>query len=234
MRVLLHGEGVTDCGISNGYGGWDEGPVQILMKKINSTLEIECISKDGIKERKKLQKSLSGLKGHGRYSALLAHIAKERQYDVAALFRDADRKQGTDLRKMHTCCKRYHEVKADIYEGFEKSRCNLEYLAIIPMKMIENWLLSDQNSFVSAFNGKAPNLPSNPELIWGDEKDPSSNHPKNRLSRELQKYHVTANRDSYCKLAMSIDVDTLIDKCPISFQDFHKQMLKIKIGEDQQ
>ena len=42
MRVLLHGEGVTDYGADNGHGGWDEGSVQIIMRKIINTLVIRC------------------------------------------------------------------------------------------------------------------------------------------------------------------------------------------------
>lgn len=228
MRVLLHGEGVTDCGARNWHGDWDEGPVQVLMRKIVDDLDIVCVNKADIKvPRSKLQRSLRGLSGHGVVALILAHEAKVRGFGVAALYRDADRNGGSDARKEHECRKRHNEIIHDIYQGFEQSRCNLRYIAIVPMKMIENWLLSDPNSYVKAFGGNPPDLPNTPELIWGDEKNPHSNHPKRVISRVLGTYGEKPNRESFCMIAKYIDIDTLRSKCYISFETFFKQMASI-------
>ena len=79
MRVLLHGEGITDYGKGDGMGGWIEGPVQIFIRRIISDVEIDCITNNDIKtQRGRLQRKLYGLRGHGTYAALLIHIANER------------------------------------------------------------------------------------------------------------------------------------------------------------
>jgi len=61
---------------------------------------------------------------------------------------------------------------------------------MIPLKMIESWLLADEIAFTTCF-GKPPTrppLPRQPELIWGDENDQTSNHPKIILKRVLDQY----------------------------------------------
>ena len=224
MRVLLHGEGPTDYGVSDGYGGWCEGPLLIIMQRIFGSLEIECIDKAEMKKRPRVQRSIIGLSGHGVIAALLAIVAKERGFDVAALYRDADRESGMDSRQDLVCKKRYKKIKSDICKGFEQSRSDLMYIAIIPMKMIECWLLSDPNCFVLVYGGYAPDLPNKPELIWGDKQYPGSNYPKYLLGRVISSYGDSAGRISYIKLAETVDITALNAKCPISFKDFFEQM----------
>ena len=236
MRVLLHGEGVTDYGKGDGMGGWIEGPIQIIIKRIVGEVEIDCVTKDDIKtHRNRLQRKLSGLKGHGTYAALLIHIANERnvsdtewEYDVVALYRDADRQSGKDARKLNVCQRRYEEIKQEIFQGFGKFPCEVRFIAIIPMKMIENWLLADPKCFVSAFGGKQLNLPDNPELLWGDLRDRDSDHPKNVLSRILAIYQKESNVDTYKELAVELNFEIARQKCFISFEDFYQQLRTVK------
>ena len=96
------------------------------------------------------------------------------------------------------------------------------------MKMIESWMLADPQSFVRAFGGKTPNLPSAPELIWGDERDKNSDHPKNVLSRVLAAYRKESNLDTYKALATELNFEIAQKKCLISFKDFYQQMSTVK------
>jgi hypothetical protein len=223
MKMLLHGEGPTDCGKKDAFGKWIDGPIQIMMRKINNALEIDCKAKNEIKNVR-LQRSIKGIKGHGISAAKLAVLANTYSYDIVALYRDADNRTGYDAKKGHACKKLYSEIKKDIYNGFKQSSGKMKFIAVIPVKMIENWLLADSKGFEKAFKGKCPELPKNPELIWGDEANPDSNHPKKYMERVLSAYREEANIVSFCLLAENINIDTLTLKCPISFGDFHKQM----------
>lgn len=226
MKLLLHGEGITDCGARDINGVWHEGPIQIFMRKINDDLEIECIDKNQLRDRAKLQRrrQLVGLKGHAPKAAVLAFIAQAEGYDAVAFYRDADRESGEDPRQEHICKKRYENIKNQIMEGFSRSESNLHCIAIIPTKMIESWLLSDPQSYVNAFGGHPQKLPKKPELRWGDDNDPKSNYPKHELARVLAIYGENPNADTFCCIAEHVNIDVLRNKCPISFGDFYLQM----------
>ena len=54
--------------------------------------------------------------------------------------------------------------------------------------MIEAWALGDQNAVAAAATRTGSGEEhSRPELLWGDEKDQNSNHPKQVLKRSLGK-----------------------------------------------
>lgn len=226
--ILLYGEGPKDYGKQEyGTGIWIDGPVQSLMRMICRDIEIESIGslKDG---RPKIQKSLKGLKGHGMEALILSLIAKEKGKDIAALYIDADRTPGSRPTKETECKKRYRELKEDADKGFQQSKCELPYITIVPMKMIESWLMSDTQSFINAFGGKGPQEQARqPELEWGEKRDPESNYPKNKLERMLRECGQNPNRETFVALVENCDIEVLRQKCPISFEDFYMRFLSL-------
>lgn len=207
--------------------GRTDGPIQVLMHKFDNTLQITCIDKEGIRKLRsnhRLQKSLRSVKGHGIYALLLAHIAKETGYDTVAMYRDGDREQGTRPKNEHACRTRYDELKKQIETGFEYSGCGLKSIAIIPMKMIESWLIADSHCFTEAFGGEQKEFVSHPELSWGDKDDPHSPHPKCLMRAALDYYGQVANREVFCELAKYANISEIARKCPISFPNFRSQM----------
>ena len=63
-----------------------------------------------------------------------------------------------------------------------------------------------------------------PELLWGDKSDPQSDYPKCVLNRVLKECHTTACQDEFVKIAKAQNLDTVKERCPISFSDFAVQV----------
>ena len=246
ISILIYGEGPTDCGELNFLTGTlVEGPVEVYIRKIlGDQEEVEFTLTDLTKEKRpKFQRIGKNLGKHGRNAALLMRLAIADKCDCAAYYSDADRVQGSDARKKTECQKRYNEIRCEIVSGFASARVEnstadeVHGVAIIPMKMIESWLMGDPNAFSHAFpNGgkkgkhkkkhqeQQESCPNQPELDWGAHDDPSSNYPKNRLTRILDVYGKTCNRETFCEIAEHSNMDTLRQTCPISFADFYEQV----------
>lgn len=228
MKILLSGEGRTDYGEKEyGTNEWKDGPVQVLISKIftSDSIEFICVEKQDLLNRKtKLgKKTLGELKGHGIVAYLLGFWARENKidYDIISLYRDCDKDSGVKSSDVRACQIRYERIKSDIINGFSKICNRNNYVAIVPVRMIENWLLSDIGSFEKAFDNSEPyKLPKNPEQIWGDKDDKSSNYPKYCLHRVIYGYNSKPCREIYCTIAEHIDLDVIKQKCP-SFDDFY-------------
>ena len=246
ISILIYGEGPTDCGeLDPLTGKLVEGPVEIYIRKILGDQDkVEFILTDLRKEklaRPKFQRIGKSLKGHGLKASILMRLAIANKCDSVAYYR----KQCCDARQEAVCRKRYNEIRCEIVSGFASARVEnstadeVHGVAIIPMKMIESWLMGDPNAFSHAFpNGgkkgkhkkkhqeQQESCPNQPELDWGAH-DPSSNYPKNRLARILDVYGKTCNRETFCEIAEHSNMDTLRQTCPISFADFYEQVRKI-------
>lgn len=245
IRILIYGEGSTDCGrMDYGTGKLIDGPVEIYIRHILGkqwTVEFSLTDLKSDKTRRpKFQRIGKSLRGHDIKAALLMRMAISDKYHCAAYYSDADRVQGRDARKEAACRARYNELKDGIIRGFESARLEnqridkIPGLAIIPMKMIESWLMGDPVAFPRAFSDgkkkyqeRQETCPNRPELDWGAHDDPSSNYPKNRLARILDIYGKTCNQMTFYEIAKHANVETLRQTCPISFADFYEQVKRI-------
>jgi len=250
LKLLLQGEGPTDCGIVNYQTGTvEEGPVQIYIRKIlgGGELMMKLLTRAGIElqtsshkhKRPRLQPHGHKLKGHGIRAYLLSVEAMQQKCDGCVLYIDADKESGIDARKEHACKKRYDEIKTDILHGFQAK--SFRGIAAIPMKMIESWIMGDKEAFPRAFGKIHPpkhnksiqkdvieSCPSTPELDWGEKSDPNSNYPKNRLNRILSAYNQEPCQETFCEVAQNANIETLCATCPISFKDFHDQLINLR------
>lgn len=245
IKILIYGEGPTDCGALDPLTGkLVEGPVEVYIRKILSDQEgveftlITDLSKEKL-DRPKFQRIGNSLKGHRGKASILIRLAIADKCDCAAYYSDGDRAQGSDARRENVCQRRYNELKDEIISGFASVRIEnaVHGVAIIPMKMIESWLMGDPTAFSYAFSraeaeethknrrqGRQETCPNQPELDWGAHDDPSSNYPKNRLARILDVYGKTCNRETFCEIAEHSNVENLRKTCPISFADFYEQV----------
>ena len=249
IKILIYGEGSTDCGVHE-FVTTEllEGPIEVYIRKIlGDQEEVEFTLTDLTKEKRpKFQRIGKNFGKHGRNAALLMRLAIADKCDCAAYYSDGDLKRCCDARQEAVCRKRYKGLKDEIVSGFASARVEnsttdeVHGVAIIPMKMIESWLMGDPNAFSHAFpNGgkkgkhkkkhqeQQESCPNQPELDWGAHDDPSSNYPKNRLTRILDVYGKTCNRETFCEIAEHSNMDTLRQTCPISFADFYEQVRKI-------
>ena len=131
------------------------------------------------------KRSMQGLNGHGEKAFFVAQLAAEKGYDITAMYVDADKDSGSTQKDTVSCQRRYDHVKEEVLAGLERGGASMP-LAIVPMKMIECWILGDRDAFITVF-GKSPDPAQfkNPEFLWGNEDNPQSDYPKNRLARIL-------------------------------------------------
>jgi hypothetical protein len=199
MTVYLHCEGVTDYAV-----------IPALMKEVSKKpdLEIQWIKRETLKGMKTHRKSGVMISGHYKMIKALATFSFKENCKCIAYHQDADGKY-TDV---------YKKLDSEFNHLREKFRC----LAIVPKETIESWLLADENAYPEI--PKNPALPEKPEELWGDSRDPNSNHPKRYLSRVLKQFHLENNRDTYAQIAENSDVEIIKRRCCNSFGQFCDDM----------
>lgn len=230
-KVLLCGEGPTDYGRQK-YGSteWEEGPVQSIIRRsvqVEVDIEFTCATKKDVK-KVRIQRTSAKLKGHGVKAYQLCVIASELgDIDNIVCYVDADRDPGSS-KSAQDAKKRVDYIYNEINMGFAQfsaTRSDSSF-PMIPLKMIESWLLADEIAFTACFEKPPTNppLPRQPELIWGDENDPTSDHPKNYLKRVLEQYGKQGTIELFICIAKNMATDILRRKCPISFEPFYQDV----------
>lgn len=234
MKILLTGEGPTDCGkgtyTKEAQSNWEDGPVQVYIRKVYPDAEIVTVDKYTLRDLSAQRKTrhtraaMRLLQGHGEKAFFVAQIASEQRFDVAAMYVDSDKSAGAAPKDEGACRKRYKLIRDQVLEGLAQGGAE-KPLAIVPMKMIECWILGDPDAFLKVF-GISPtaSLLKNPELIWGDVRDPNSDYPKHRLERVLKECHAERSQDIYVLIAQASEIKALCKNCPISFADFIEQL----------
>ncbi|MCD8479270.1 MAG: DUF4276 family protein [Candidatus Cloacimonetes bacterium] len=197
---------------------WIEGPAIAFVKAASPV----AISAKGIEHRAlirklKLQKTKS--KGHGVKAERLAKYASMRGYHAAICYIDCDSNIDKD-----------HKAKISILtQGFTNSGVSIRCIPMVPMAMIENWLLADAQAYAVVFKQtpKSPALPSKPETIWGSKHDNLSNHPKRYFNRVIDQFQ-TKPDDYLNDLAYNSRPTALESKCPSSYSPFYKDIQSLK------
>ena len=144
-------------------------------------------------------------------------------YDLIGVYKDSDKAAGTK-KNFHNALKKYEEVVDQIKSGFisELSADAENYFAVVPIRILENWLISDPKA-IEAVNEKGKvsitDYPK-PEDKWGDEV-PGSDHPKILLEKELSKCHFKKSdkNEKFLIIAENMDFEVVRKKC-YSFSEF--------------
>jgi hypothetical protein len=196
MTVYLYCEGVTDYAV-----------IPLLMKKMGKKfdLDIQRIERETLKKMKLHRKN----KISRPYKLIntLAFFAQREGCKYIAYHQDADRHSD----------ERYNSIR-EVFKLIEQSGINC--LAVVPKETIESWLLADEHAYPEI----PKDLPKKPEECWGDSHDPRSEHPKCCFVRVLEQLRLENNRDTYAKIAEKGDIETLKDRCPVSFGRFCADM----------
>lgn len=242
IKIAVVGEGPTDYGNmeydkKSQKNIWKEGPIFPLIRHaaelFDHSVNIEAVDKhDVLKMRtQRSMRKLSGLDGKANDSARFSLFLSMRGYQYGIFYCDADKEAGTKNTDVRVCQKLLQRVYSEVETGIQKVKVeNQAVVPMIPLKMIECWLMSDEKVFQELFGINSPGLPSKPELIWGAVNDPESNYPKHYLARVLNKAKgggVECNRDTYYEIAERTSVLTLLEKCGISFQKFYDDFAKL-------
>lgn len=235
-RLLISGEGVTDCGVQEfGTQDWLEGPVQAYIRDILVDEDIEIISiskRDVFKSRrsKKQKKASSKLSGHADKAFKLCLKAESLNIDHVLCYVDSDFDRSVKTKELsirRSFENNYTEIQAG-YSAYSDDR-DKNSIPVVPATMIESWLLGDPDSFLSLFGSypSNPTLPSKPEYLWGQDNKPDSDYPKNVLRRVLDQSDQEPNRELFNEIASSSSIEHLRENCPLSFDRFYKDLTRI-------
>jgi hypothetical protein len=113
---------------------------------------------------------------------------------------------------------RQNEIEAGFAEtlGQGYKAGSVETVAATPCRMIEAWAL--------AAHGALP-CGVDPEALWGDERNPGSDHPKRLLERLMGR---APSREDFAALAEAADLLILEQRCPESFRPFADRARQIR------
>jgi hypothetical protein len=222
LKILIYGEGAADVGTVNLLGEWEEGCIVHLLEKVNPRVTIDFIPPPHKKEvatrTTVSKKGEPKFEGHGKIiQKLILHARLQKMdYDLIAYFGDTDKETGTknNIIQAKQASQIAYQQVSDAFKYL-----NVKGIPMIPLRMLESWLLADAQAFFTAFNTKVI-LPKDPELLWGDKHDPSSNYPKHVLERILNPIRQTSCRQTFCDIAINMNLATLEQKCPISSKPF--------------
>jgi len=238
-KIAVTGEGPTDYGRyiynqKDGKNEWEWGPVSVVLNRCIEdygyenipAIEFIPVQKEQIKSLKLLRtdKDLDGLAIPARK---FKHYCRQNTWKYGVFYADADKRESS-AKVLREARHHFEEVYKEAAVGLEMDG-NYEFIPMIPLKMIECWLLADEESFQMVY-GTLPTLPKNPELIWGDKRDPKSDYPKHYLSRVLSQLsgrEETGNQNVYCRLAEHIAPGTLREKCSVSFRRFYSDFKRL-------
>ena len=231
INILMTGEGPTDYG-QKAYGSdcWEEGPAAILARRcaeeMGAEIRLFFAERETI-NKMRLSRHSKGLNGKAIPARRFYMHMKEKGYDHGIYYCDADRESGACNNK-HQAEERFYKVYNEVDDGANPTGENKRVVPMVALRMIESWLVSDINVFQGG--GKSGNkikvsFPQEPELLWGDKRDPESNYPKNVLKRLCLNYlHCEPCRETYVSISEEISLDNIAQKCPISFAKFREDL----------
>lgn len=228
MVIALLGEGKNDYGIE-ARNSWQEGAVQPLLRRIEGFNDAEIIP-----VRKNRNRTVAPGRKHKKCSftilCLRSFMIENTEIDLIIVYKDCDKTSGESASKREAIRKHsevYQTLKSELNEF--KNEFRIDSIPMVPIRMLENWLLGDNNAYIAVWENQPnnPSLPNEPEFIWGDEQDNNSNHPKNYIRRVLNQYDEDYSTENFIKIAENINLTNLKRTCENSFTIFYDDIMQI-------
>lgn len=236
MNIGVTGEGPTDYGKAD-YGNpgkWIEGPIQVYLRRIaadnNAKLNLEVIDRAEIQKIKLQRRQLNGISGKAIPARKFYIKCKENKIDHGVYYCDADRAAGESNSNIHQLEKRHNEIYDEVKVGMYDDN---NFIPAIPCRMIENWMLADENNIRELFLlNKIEYSVHNVESLWGKDNDQSSNYPKNifeRMKKASKNKDIKglSNRELFCEIAETQNLEKVRENCRISFERFYDDYVKL-------
>lgn len=222
MKVFLVGEGRHDIGdlaVEPSYRRDRPGFLQPIIEKI---LQSE-VSFDGRKVSLLPKRRLTNLRqALARKASVAALLAWDAEADLLVFVVDLDRGTGARRSRARSDLARQREtIRSGCEVGIAEG---LVCVPAVPCRTIEAWALGDRGA-VGALNGSSVpvDLPGgkDAEDLWGQSRDPNSNHPKSVLARLLGR---EATQEDLSWIAEHANISTLRTACPFSFEPFAAEL----------
>ncbi len=228
MKIAVTGEGPTDYGKEEyGTGKWLWGPIEVYLRRVAEqegvSIELVPISRKDVENYRVQSRTLRGISGKGVPSRKFYCLFKKNECEYGIYYCDTDREKGTKNSSRLEAEKCWQEKYEEVKRGLDDPNC----IPMIPLRMIENWILGDQKAIetVYGFHSNNMKIPYDCEMLWGDKNDPESNYPKNYLTRfvrKLDKRYADRNltMKDFREIAESQDIETVQEHCKLSFGKF--------------
>jgi hypothetical protein len=230
IRVLVVAEGRSEIGDLGALGGPATRRAKPRTAGFIPPILRRVLGVDVIVEAQKITNlgryGDAKVPGHGARAAKALAVAMQSDYDLLVFVKDVDRTGATkksDLERR----RKVEAVQAEIQTGFDtvNGAEHVERVKATPCRMIEAWALGDPKAVADVADRKSArgSCPAQPELLWGDEKNPDSDHPKCLLRRVLGR---DADAEALEDIAESVSLETLKKSCPESFAPFHQELTR--------
>ena len=243
MKIAITGEGPTDYGKEDFdtrrrekvlIRGASEGFVERLTDE-GTDIEWHWIDRKAVEKyqfqgRRLNELNLDELEGKGiqaaRFISKLMTESFLENYDLAIYYCDSDRDARTKNSSMRAAVNRFEKVYAQVEKGLETGKDVITAIPMIPIRIVENWILADSKNLTKVFHLKAKVEDfKNVELLWGDQDNPESDYPKCVLERIRGQADERYRTASPYEIALSADPEVIRKKCPHSFGRFYDDLI---------
>lgn len=206
-RILILGEGATEL---RAPGDRWSGCARVLLRRLFGTPPEDLLSfEEHVLSRFRRDPDLvddeSRVRGEDDQARAARKLAA-RNADGLVLVRDDDRRGRRDA------------IERGFLEAHAQGHLVPAVLALA-IECIEAWALSDPDAWLHVF-GKVPMLPSQPEALWGNARDSTSNHPKHVLRRCLEEIDRVPGGNAAARLLEHASLERIATACPLGFGRF--------------
>lgn len=112
--------------------------------------------------------------------------------------------------------------RTEIERGFAAARAQghtVPAVVALAIECVEAWALADPDAWQRVYGG-VPSLPGRPEALWGDKRDPSSDHPKCVLRRCFDQINRRPGGNAVAQLLEHASLELIAERCPEGFGRF--------------
>jgi hypothetical protein len=223
-QVFLVGEGPDDIGdlaLQTSYRTGREGFLQPLLRTmVDGRVELEFEGRKLLR----LPKEPLGKRSAGELQAKKASdalaLAAAQGMNALVLAFDVDKEPGDRATRVERR-KRLRDLRESAERGFshvggrDPIAAAIPTVIAAPCRMVEAWALADREALAALLGLPASRLDyDDPEELWGDEKNPGSDHPKRVWRRYVQ------NHVGFAEIGAVADPEVLAEECPDSFPPF--------------
>jgi hypothetical protein len=206
-RILILGEGATEL---RAPGERWTGCARVLLRRLLGDPPDDLLSfEEHVLSRLRRDTDLVDDEVHVRGEDEQARLARKlaaRDADALILVRDDDHK----------------DRRAAIERGFLQAHAqghSVPAVLALAIECIEAWALADPDPWLRVY-GRVPSLPAEPEALWGNWRDRTSNHPKAVLRRCFEEIDREPAGNAVARLLEHASLDRLAARCPHGFGRF--------------